>query len=147
MMNVSAALRLHPYRPSGEHQNAARLRDAADALRAAYRPLAEGWHAFEIATRPGRTQVVYVKASTGGSARMHSRIGRFSHAISPRTLLALNSETVLGRICIEDQGEEAHIVLKAECSMDHESLLRRSLAMAAWTADELERDLFGHDVE
>lgn len=68
-------------------------------------------------------------------------------ALPTRTLLARNADTLLGSICVEDVSGSPCLMLKVQCRMDHPSVLRQALALSAWTADELERDLFGHDVE
>ncbi len=124
-----------------------RLRDAAATIGAAYRRISARRHAFEIATRPGRTQVVYLDVLDPATALVRSRIGKYGPSLPARLLLTRNAENQLGSIAVEDVEAIPYVVLRAHCRIDHPAVLRQTLALSAWTADELERDLFGHDVE
>lgn len=125
-----------------------KMRSAAITTRAAYRRLSLITHAFEIATRPGRTQVVFVDVRPGQrEAVVESRIGRYHRGLRPRVLLTLNAEAPIGSICIEEIDGIPYVLLRARCDLDQSLELNQTLSLAAWTADELERDLFGHDVE
>lgn len=128
------------------------LAEAARALGAALRPYDDYSFGLEIATRPKRTQVVRTSFEDGDRLVVRSLIGPFRRHLGPRFLLSCNSIDSLGSTCVEniniDGRSVPYLILRTvQRRPSSAGALARILSMMAWKADELERDLFGHDRE
>ena len=103
----------------------------------------------EVATTAGRTHVVYVEPgadSDGDSvAWVWSKAADSDATDDPWGLLALNAELTYGRVALKgDAIVVAHALLDGLADLDE---VAKALFATASAADDLERRLYGHDVD